>query len=464
LALQDKYSNLQVTVTLIFVVVGLLLLVIAIWFGLLLSRQLVKPISALITTADQVRAGNLAARVPEEAGLQEFDYLAHSFNRMTTQIQEQQNALIDANKQLDRRRHFTETVLTGVSSGVIGVDEAGLITVANSSAYELLGLDEDAVIGRQMEKVLPELSSLLELAHTRVNKVTQAEIPVKQPDNSKLIFLVRIAIELIGDQETGAIVTFDDITDLQAAQRKAAWSDVARRIAHEIKNPLTPIQLSAERLKRRYLKQIEDDPDTFVQCTDTIIKHVEDIGHMVNEFSAFARMPEPSLKLENVKTQVSEALVLYEQAHSSIEITCDHDAETKMYAYIDAQQIRQVLSNLLQNAVDSIVMRREASPESEAGRIALTLGTLDDEQLFVAVTDNGVGFPEDQDISSLTEPYITHKQKGTGLGLAIVKKIMGDHNGSIILGAPDWLKDMGIAKDLQQGAAVVLTLPLEKQD
>jgi two-component system nitrogen regulation sensor histidine kinase NtrY len=463
LELQDKYSSLQVTVTLIFVVVGLLLLVIAIWFGLLLSRQLVKPISALITTADQVRAGDLAARVPEDAGLEEFEYLAHAFNRMTTQIQEQQNALIDANKQLDRRRHFTETVLTGVSSGVIGVDQGGCITVANSSAYELLGLDAEGVIGREMEEVLPELSALLALAHTRVNKVTQGEIPIKQADHSKLIFLVRIAIELIGDQETGAIVTFDDITDLQAAQRKAAWSDVARRIAHEIKNPLTPIQLSAERLKRRYLKQIADDPETFVQCTDTIIKHVEDIGHMVNEFSAFARMPEPSLKFEDIHTQVSEALVLYKQAHSAIDIAYDYDKDAALHAYIDAQQIRQVLSNLLQNAVDSIAMRQEQGDGAERGHIEVTVGTREDEQIFIAVTDDGIGFPENEDISRLTEPYVTHKQKGTGLGLAIVKKIMGDHNGSIILGAPEWLQDMGVVHDLKRGAAVVLTLPLEKQ-
>ena len=453
-ALQDRSSSLQVTVTMIFVVVGLLLLLAAIWFGLVLARQLVQPISTLITTADQVRAGDLSARVPEQKALQEFDYLAQSFNRMTSRIQEQQSELIEANRQLDRRRHFTETVLTGVTSGVIGLDQDGVITVANTSASELLGVAKDKMIGQAMVKQMPEVQDFLEKAHKNPNKITEAEIPFIRKDEARRVFLVRIAIELIGDEETGTILTFDDITELQSAQRKAAWADVARRIAHEIKNPLTPIQLSAERLNRRYLKQIDDDPDTFTKCIDTIIRHVGDIGHMVNEFSSFARMPEPSLKTENMNEQIADALVLHHQAHNDIKINVEGLEGDALLCNVDAQQIRQAVNNLIQNAVDSILGK------SGKGKINGLLGLHGDDEVFFAVTDDGPGFPKEEALTSLTEPYVTHKQKGTGLGLAIVKKIMDDHNGRIVLGEPEWLKKQKGWKALK-GATAVLILPLE---
>lgn len=461
-ALQARYSGLQITVVMIFVVVGLLLLVTAIWFGLVLARQLVGPISGLIITADRVRAGDLSARIPERSSIQEFDYLAQSFNRMTRQIQEQQNELILANRQLDRRRHFTETVLAGVSSGVTGLDRDGLVTVANASALALLSAGGEDIAGRKMTELLPGIGELLDKAQARPGKVTQGEILSAVQDEARKVFLVRIVAEPSGDEETGAIVTFDDITDLQSAQRKAAWADVARRIAHEIKNPLTPIQLSAERLKKRYLKQIHDDPETFVKCTDTIIKHVGDIGHMVNEFSSFARMPEPILKLQSFNEAVKEALLLHRQAHAQIAIKLKGFEKQNILASIDAQMIRQAVNNLAQNAVDSIVMLNSDDRDNSKGRIDVLLGLHNGDEAFLAVSDNGAGFPKNEPLAKLTEPYVTHKQKGTGLGLAIVKKIMEDHNGSVILGAPEWLREYEEWED-PGGATVVLILPLEQQ-
>jgi two-component system nitrogen regulation sensor histidine kinase NtrY len=456
--LQARYSKLQVTVTMIFVVIGLVLLTAAIWFGLILARQLVTPISSLISAADRVRAGDLSARVPDQKTLQEFDYLARAFNRMTKQIQEQQSELIDANRQLDRRRRFTESILTGVSSGVVGVDAKGNVNLANSSAVELLGFPEKEMVGKKAEEILPSLSKLIEQAHERPNKTTQAEIPFLRTDGSKLIFHVRIVIELIGEEEVGAILTFDDITELQSAQRKAAWADVARRIAHEIKNPLTPIQLSAERLKRKYLSQITEDPETFSLCTETIVKHVEDIGRMVNEFSSFARMPEPVIKKENLSRHAEETIFLHKQAHRDITFNFINPDDKQYQASFDSQQIRQALNNLIQNAVDSIEFKKEQNSEFK-GRIDILITPDDDRKIAIAVTDNGLGLPKGENAANLTEPYVTHKPKGTGLGLAIVKKIMEDHKGEILLGTPEWLKSSNEWKDLG-GATVILVLPV----
>jgi two-component system nitrogen regulation sensor histidine kinase NtrY len=454
--LQARYSSLQVTFTMMFVVVGLVLLTLAMWFGLILARQLVTPISTLISTADRVRAGDFSARVPEQKTLQEFDYLAQAFNRMTKQIQEQQSELIEANRQLDTRRRFTESVLTGVSAGVLGIDMQGKINIANSSAAKLLGF-EGEITGKKIDEIFPALSGLIEQAHKRPGKTTQAEIPYVQQSGAQRFFLARIVIELIGDREVGAILTFDDITELQSAQRKAAWADVARRIAHEIKNPLTPIQLSAERLKRKYLKQITDDPETFSQCTDTIIKQVEDIGRMVSEFSSFARMPEPIIKSENLSRHVQEALFLYKQAHRDIAFAYK-ETSGDIFAQFDSQQIRQALTNLIQNAVDSL--EAGAQQPGVKRKINVYVGTYGKDEAVVAVSDNGPGLPKNANPESLTEPYVTHKPKGTGLGLAIVKKIMEDHKGRLVLGTQDWMKKLEGWEDFG-GATVALVLSID---
>ncbi len=460
--LQTRYSGLQITVTMIFVVVGLVLMMLAIWLGLILARQLVAPITTLIATADRVRSGDFTARVEHQSGkIQEFDYLASAFDRMTEQIQGQQSELIEANRQLDRRRQFTETVLEGVSSGVIGVDENSIINLANSSAVELLHTDEDEAVGQSITALIPEVKVLLRKAHMRQGKVTQGQILVKREGQSQRTFFVRIAVEMIGEQDMGAVLTFDDITALEAAQRKAAWADVARRIAHEIKNPLTPIQLSAERLHRKYLSQISEDADTFSQCTDTIIKHVGDIGRMVDEFSSFARMPQPVMKDENLCAHVKDTIFLYKQAHSDISFELKSEIDKAHTIKLDAQLIRQALNNLIQNATDSIEARiADDGKNATPGEIEITLAKHGEREIALIIADNGGGLPAEENADSLSEPYVTHKQKGTGLGLAIVKKVMEDHEGTLHLVKPDWLGDVALYNDLD-GATIVLTFPLD---
>lgn len=462
--LESQLWDLQVMMTMIFVVVALLLLLAAVWFGLMFARHLVMPISSMIAATDQVRAGDLNVRVPEFERGDEFDMLGRAFNRMTTQIQQQRNELITANRQLDQRRRFTETVLAGVSAGIVGVDEDGLITLANSSAAELFGFDIQELIGKRIADIIPQVHPLLEQAHQKPSRITQSEIPWRAADESRRIFLVRIAVELIGDEDKGAVLTFDDISELQSAQRKAAWADVARRIAHEIKNPLTPIQLSAERLKRKYLSQIKEDPEIFSKCTDTIIHHVGDIGRMVNEFSAFARMPEPIMRREKIMPHLRDLLVLQQQAHTDISMSIRgaEDIRMPVYAYIDGQQLRQAFTNIIQNAVDSIHGRMEAG-NIEPGIIDVMLHKRPAEgEIVITVTDNGLGLPKDVDPNRLTEPYVTHREKGTGLGLAIVKKVMEDHKGRLVLGVPEWLRSNPEWKNLS-GASVSLVLPEDSE-
>lgn len=455
-ALHTRFSGIQITVTMIFVVVALLLLLAAIWSGLLLARQLVRPIGELINAADRVRAGDLSSRLPDEKRLEEFDYLAQSFNRMTAQIQSQRDDLVEANRQLDRKRKLTETVLAGVSSGVLGVNHDGMINLANNSALKLLCCSADDLTGRYILDALPELEDFLDNVRRKPKRIAQGEVSVSSVGRGKRVFFFRASVEILEDDESGLIITFDDITDLQSAQRKAAWSDVARRIAHEIKNPLTPIQLSAERLKRKYGEEVSN-PDTFDQCTDTIIRHVEDIGRMVDEFSSFARMPEPVLKRENFRNIVRDSIVLSRQAHEDITFSFIYDDAVTDYSVMcDARQIRQVMNNLLKNAVDSI--NDERKNNQNAGVIDVLVGAHSEGEIFVSVTDSGRGFPEEANLSTLADPYITHKEDGTGLGLAIVKKISEDHHGSLIMGSPNWIRQKQGWVD-RGGACVVAVFP-----
>lgn len=462
--LDEQRSNLQITITMIFVIVALLLLFAAIWLGLVLARQIVLPISNMVSASDRVRTGDLTARVPERKRGDEFDILAMSFNKMTEQLYEQREELIIANRQLDQRRRFTETVLAGVSSGIVGVNETGQITLVNSSAAELFQMEAQDITGRNLGDIIPDILPSLNEAYERPRKITQSEIIYSRNDGTRRIFLVRIAIEIIGDEDKGAVLTFDDITELQSAQRKAAWADVARRIAHEIKNPLTPIQLSAERLKRKYLVQIKDDPDTFAQCTDTIINHVGDIGRMVNEFSAFARMPEPVMRKGNILAAVQEVILFQQQAHADMDfetIIISDEKNPEFLSVFDSQQVRQALTNIIQNALDSIQTRMAETPDKGVGRIRIVISPYDkDHDIAIIVSDNGLGLPKDEDISRLTEPYVTHREKGTGLGLAIVKKIAEDHKGRLVMGTPPWLQAIKEWEDIG-GATVTLVFPLE---
>ena len=426
--LDANRSKLQVTFVVIFALVTLLVLFAAILTGLVLANQIARPIGRLIQAAERVRAGDLGVRVPEIASEDEVAGLSRAFNRMTGQLAAQRTELMEAYGQIDERRRFTETVLAGVSAGVIGLDRHGKVDLPNRAASELMGHDLLTSVGLPLEEVVPEFGPLLSEAQAAPDRARTAEVQIGPPSNRRTL-LVRIVSEMKGEGVNGFVVTFDDVTELVAAQRKAAWSDVARRIAHEIKNPLTPIQLAAERLKRRFTKEISSDPATFAQCADTIVRHVGDIGRMVDEFSAFARMPQPVIKPEDVGRIAREALVLQRQAHPEISWTT-RLPDAGPIAPCDRRLVSQALTNLLMNAADATAMRSRAEGEP-AGAIDVSIEA-DDEAVTLAVADNGIGLPaEDRD--RLTEPYVTHKPKGTGLGLAIVKKIMEDHGGRLAL-------------------------------
>jgi len=428
--LEGKSSDLQISFYMLFAVVALLLLVAAVWLGLMFATQLARPIRALIGAAERVRGGDLSARVEEGPVGDELGTLSRAFNRMTSQLETQRRELVEANRQLDSRRRFTETVLAGVSAGVIGLDEEGRINLPNRSGSELLGCDVDRLRGQLLGEAIPEMAQLMEDARHQPDRLVQSEIRVQRAGRGRTL-LVRITAERAAGETNGYVVTFDDITALQSAQRKAAWSDVARRIAHEMKNPLTPIQLSAERLKRKYLKEVETDPEVFSTCVDTIVRHVGDIGRMVDEFSAFARMPAPVMNRENLGTLCREAIFLQKNAHADIVYRCALPEEP-VYLRCDGRQIGQCLTNLLSNAADSI-LDREATSAAPLPQGSVVLTVIDQgDRIVVEVCDNGRGIPLDIR-DRLTEPYVTTRSKGTGLGLAIVKKIMEDHDGDLSL-------------------------------
>jgi len=437
--LSRNRAQLEVTFALIFATVALLVLSAAVLIGLVLANQIARPIGHLMRAAERVREGDLEVRVPEKATGDEVAELSRAFNRMTGQLAAQRSELMVAYGQLDERRRFTETVLAGVSAGVIGLDASGRIELPNRAAAELLGLDLQTKIGQRLAEIAPEFAELIDAVMAAPEKPATAELE-HGPAMHKRVLLVRIGAEMISGRPDGFIVTFDDVTELLSAQRKAAWADVARRIAHEIKNPLTPIQLSAERLKRRFSREITSDPESFKQCADTIVRHVGDIGRMVDEFSTFARMPAPIMRPESLEIIAREAMVLQRVAAQKIDwrIVIDDPA---IRALCDRRLIGQALTNLLQNAADSVAMRPGAK------HVTLHLHRIGGDAVL-AVTDDGVGLPE-QDRARLAEPYVTHKPKGTGLGLAIVRKIMEDHGGRLELEqAPDG-----------PGAVVSLILP-----
>ncbi len=421
--LDQNRSGLQITFIVVFALVALLVLAAAVLIGLVIANQIARPIGWLIQAAERVRAGDLAVRVPETATGDEIAGLSRAFNRMTGQLGAQRSELMDAYSQIDERRRFTEAVLSGVSAGVIGLDAEGRVELPNRAAGDLLDRELMTAIGCDLGAEVPEFAPLIAAARAAPERAQTAEIAIG-PAHRRRTLLVRIGAEPAAGRARGFVVTFDDITELQSAQRKAAWADVARRIAHEIKNPLTPIQLAAERLKRRFAKEIHSDPDTFTQCADTIVRHVGDIGRMVDEFSAFARMPLPVIRPEDIGRILREVLILQRHAHPEITWTTQIPPAGPT-APCDHRLIGQAITNLLQNAADAIAMR------PGAGTIAVTV-TAEAAAVRIEIADDGVGLPA-EDRARLAEPYVTHKPKGTGLGLAIVKKIMEDHGGSLIL-------------------------------
>jgi two-component system nitrogen regulation sensor histidine kinase NtrY len=419
-------SGIQITFALVFGLVALLLLLAAVWVGLTFANRLVTPLSQLIVAAERVSRGDLSARVPVGAKGDEISSLSLAFNRMTGELAGQRQALVEANEQIDERRRFTEAVLSDVSSGVLGLDPHGRITFANRAAAAFLGRLPAELTGQALIGVVPELAGLLtRVATTRTGSAAE-QIDVVRAGHPRTL-LVHASAQQDDDGLTGFVVAFDDLSELLAAQRKAAWSEIARRIAHEIKNPLTPIQLSAERLKRRYLRQIKEDPETFTGCTDTIVRQVDSIRRLIDEFSAFARMPAPVFSEQSAVELVRQAVTMQQVARPEIAFSTELPGYD-LRLYCDPHQVAQALTNLLQNAVDSVRARHGGRGD---GHITVRVAERGD-TCIVEVLDDGLGLPAALR-DRLTQPYVTGRPDGTGLGLAIVDKIMEQHGGSIAL-------------------------------
>jgi len=425
--LEGRRSQIEITLATMFVFVSLMLLMAAVWVGLVFASRLAKPISELVNATEGVRGGDLSVRVDEASAPDELGTLSRAFNRMAQQIGAQRDSLVEANRQLDDRRHFIETVLSGVSSGVVGLDRDGKVNVINRAAGNLLFGEENNIIGRDLVDLIPECKALFAKAVSSDGRQVNGEINLKDGEGNRT-FVVRISPESSDVAGQGYVATFDDVTELVAAQRKAAWSDVARRIAHEIKNPLTPIQLAAERLRRKYTPQIGEDVAAFEDCTETIVRHVSDIGRLVDEFSSFARMPAPVMASEDLVSICREAQILFQTAHRDIAISLDGETG-KCPVLCDRGQIGQAMTNLIQNAIDAISV---VDPPEGGHAIGIFLECSDDGSATVSVSDTGKGLP-DEDRERLMEPYVTTREKGTGLGLAIVGKIMEDHGGEVRL-------------------------------
>ena len=443
--LKAQRFGLQVTFALMYAGVTFIFLLAAIWFGLWFADRLVEPVAGLIGASRRMARGDLDVSVPVGRTSGDIETLLRAFNQMARQLKSQRAELLAANEQLDERRRFMEAVLAGVTAGVLGLDKAGRITLANRSAQNLLEADEKSLTGRPLAEVVPEMAAILARARTKKSGFAEAHVSLERGGEERT-FLVRVTTERAAGKVAGYVVTFDDTTDLLTAQRNAAWADIARRIAHEIKNPLTPIQLSAERLKRRYLRQITDKPDIFEKCTETIIRQVGDIGRMVDEFSSFARMPSAHPEPNDLVQVVKEALLLQRVSSEDIHFEMDLPDEPLEFSF-DRRLITQALTNLVKNAGESIEAQLEKVPEPP-GRIRVEVFA-DEAMAHVRVIDNGRGLPK-ENRARLTEPYMTTREKGTGLGLAIVKRIMEEHGGSIRLeDAPDG-----------QGAMVTLSMSL----
>ena len=433
LRLEERSGTIQITFVAIFAVVALLLLVAAVWIGMTIANQMARPISNLVDAAERVSGGDLSRRVRVDETIGEMATLSQAFNDMTEKLAAQQDGLMEMNRQLDERRRFIETVLGGVSAGVIGLDAQGRLDIANRSAKHLLGVDLDGATGRHLAHAVPEMAEVLAQAMDRSDRVARAEVTVTVDSHPRTL-IANATAEHLGDDVIGYVMTFDDITELQSAQRTAAWSGVARRIAHEIKNPLTPIQLAAERLKRKYLKQIKDDPETFVTCTDTIVRQVEDLGRMVDEFSSFSRLPQAVLKSENLSQLCRQTLFLEKNRDLAVTVQSEFP-DFDVTLNCDAQQVSRVLTNVLKNAVESVEERLVHNADQDIPgwiRLRLIADESGDGNTRITVEDNGTGLPE-ADLGRLTEPYVSTRERGTGLGLAIVKKIMEDHGGDLIL-------------------------------
>jgi len=423
--LEARRIGVQVAFALMYTVIALIVLLSAVWIGLNFANRLVAPIRRLIGAANLVSTGNLYVRVPVRPSEGDLASLGETFNRMTQELRTQRDDIMHARDLIDSRRRFTEAVLAGASAGVIGVDGDGRVSILNRSAEKLIGRSEAEALGKPLIEVLPELADIMAAARSGARSQDQVTITRSARERN---LSVRVTSEQSADSDRGYVITLDDITELVLAQRTSAWADIARRIAHEIKNPLTPIQLSAERLRRKYGKTIGSDREVFEQCTETIVRQVDDIKRMVDEFSRFARMPKPVIAAEDVADTVRQAVFLMRVGHADIDIGAEI-AEDPMPARFDRRLIAQALTNLIKNASEAIA----AVPPAELGKgLIRVFAAREGEDIVIDVVDNGIGLPKEKR-SRLIEPYVTTREKGTGLGLAIVGRIVEEHGGVIEL-------------------------------
>ncbi|MFD1744420.1 ATP-binding protein [Rhizobium helianthi] len=450
-AMEAGRMSLQVAFAVLYLGFALIVLLAAIWTAIAVADRIVRPIRLLISAADNVATGNLNVVVPVRSADGDVGNLSRTFNKMISQIRSQRDEILEAKDEVDDRRRFIEAVLSGVTAAVIGVEDDHRIAIVNKSAEEFLGAPAESLVGQRLEEVAPEIEQVLREATGRGRGEFRKEVNLMRNGKERTVS-VQVTREEQRSASESYVITLDDVTDLVIAQRSTAWADVARRIAHEIKNPLTPIQLSAERLKRRYGKQIdENDRAVFDQCTDTIVRQVGDIGRMVDEFSAFARMPKPSKEIADLRDILRDAIFLREMGASHVTFHRELGDE-RLEGLFDSRMLGQAFGNLIKNAVEAI----EAVPSDEQrdGRKVLVRSIYDaaKDQFQVDIIDNGSGLPA-ENRHRILEPYMTMREKGTGLGLAIVKKIIEEHGGQLEL------HDAPADFDHGNGAMIRVVLP-----
>jgi two-component system, NtrC family, nitrogen regulation sensor histidine kinase NtrY len=441
----------QKALGLMFAVIALTVLMSAVLIALNFANSLVAPIRRLMSAADLVSTGNLNVQVPVLRSEGDLAQLGKTFNKMTDELRTQRDDLVRASEVIDSRRRFTEAVLSSASAGIIGVDGDGKIGILNRSSEKLIGHPEAEALGHPLAEIVPELNDIMANAREGVQRMVQGQITVSRGGRDRILS-VRVSAELSGQSHDSYIITLDDITDLVSAQRTSAWADIARRIAHEIKNPLTPIQLSAERIRRKYGKVITEDRAVFDQCTDTIVRQVDDIRRMVDEFSKFARMPKAVIDSEDVADTVRQTVFLMRVGHPDIDIEADI-RQDPMPARFDRRLISQGLTNIIKNATEAIA----AVPPEELrrGRIDV-IAQREGDEILIDVVDNGIGLPKESR-SRLLEPYVTTREKGTGLGLAIVGRVLEEHGGRIEL------NDAASIRPGQRGAWMRLRFAVDGQ-
>ena len=424
---ESRRLGVQVAFALMFTVIALTVLMSSVLIGLNFANWLVGPIRRIMGAANMVSTGDLHVQVPVIKSEGDLAQLGETFNKMTQELRSQRDELVSASDLIDSRRRFIEAVLSSASAGIIGVDGSGSIGILNRSAEKLIGHSETETLGHPLSEVLPELDEMMKTARDGAQRLVQGQITITR-DGHERNLSVRVSAEQTTQSRDSYIITLDDITELVTAQRTSAWADVARRIAHEIKNPLTPIQLSAERIRRKFGKVIVDDKQIFEQCTDTIVRQVDDIRRMVDEFSRFARMPKPVIEGEDVADTVRQVVFLMRVGHPEI----DFNAEIKdepLKARFDRRLISQALTNIVKNATEAI----EAVAPDDLGKGKIeVVAAREGDDIVIDVIDNGIGLPKVAR-ARLLEPYVTTREKGTGLGLAIVGKVLEDHGGGIVL-------------------------------